>query len=100
MFPEEIRHRYSTRHPNTVNLVQHFSELNLHPELREIVRPLRETAFRLVDRLPDGTELTEGLRYLLLAKEAFIRHYLALNNFRLTPQRIALAPNVQNSISQ
>lgn len=62
------------RHPGT----QHFGPLFGFAHLPE--GPLRETskachalAEEMIDRLPDGPELTAGLRKLLEAKDCFVR---------------------------
>ncbi len=66
------------RHPAT----QHFAPLFAYDHLPE--GPLRETSTQcavlaafLVHSLPDGPELTAGLRKLLEAKDCFVRSALA-----------------------
>lgn len=83
----QIRHKYATRAMPTINVLQFFGDAHLHAELRNITTPIRELAFEQVDRVSDGPELTVALRHLLDAKESFVRHYLAVHNFALTPQK-------------
>ncbi len=84
MRAQEIRDRYFTRNRYTVELLQFFEDEHLPRELRSFVGPVREAAFNEVNMLPDGSELFEGLRKLIEAKDAFIRQYLASSNFRVT----------------
>lgn len=86
MNPHEIRLRFSNRHPSTVNLLQFFSNGHLHPELRELVEPIGELAFSIVEGTKDGPELTVALRHLRDARDSLIRHHLLVNNFQLRPQ--------------
>lgn len=57
--------------------VQHFEPLfnyqHLRPELQEISRPICELADLMVETIPDGPELSAGLRKLLEAKDCFVR---------------------------
>jgi hypothetical protein len=65
------------RHPAT----QHFAPLFAYEHLRDDLRPVSqacaELAEKMVERLPDGPELTTGLRKLLEAKDCFVRAALA-----------------------
>ena len=62
------------RHPSTVGLLRFFDYEHL-PEgpLRSTSRRCAALAADMVDRLPDGPELTTGLRKLLEAKDCFVR---------------------------
>ncbi len=91
MLPEDIRKKYSTRHMSTVSILQFFADSHLHPTLKEIVIPIREVAFKMVDNFNDGPELTIGLRNLLDAKDAFLRHCLIVHNFSL--------PTIQRAVT-
>lgn len=62
------------RHPST----QHFSPLFSFEHLpegkpRTVSREFRTMAQQMIDGLPDGPELTAGLRKLLEAKDCFVR---------------------------
>lgn len=70
---------WADRHPGT----QHFKPLFAFDHLP--VGPLRRAsaecallAGNMVEELPDGPELTAGLRKLLEAKDCFVRAALAL----------------------
>lgn len=68
------------RHPGT----QHFAPLFQYghlPEghLRETSERVHDFAYRMIEELPDGPELTTGLRKLLEAKDCFVRAALELN---------------------
>jgi hypothetical protein len=86
--PHEIREVYSTRSQLTMNLLSFFSDSHLHPILKDIVAPIRELAFSMVDDTIDGPELAVALRSLLDAKDHFVRHYLVTHNFKLPPQLV------------
>lgn len=62
------------RHPGTVQIAQHFSYGHL-PEgkLRTTSAQCSDLAFAMIATLPDGPELTAGLRKLLEAKDCFVR---------------------------
>lgn len=55
------------------NLLQYFKYSHLPKHLQDISRPCAELAEDMAVTLPEGTELTFGLRQLLLAKDAFVR---------------------------
>ena len=60
-------------HPATAHLLQYFEYAHLPEHLQEVSRPCGEMADRMVNALPDGPELTTGLRKLLEAKDCFVR---------------------------
>ncbi|NUR80778.1 MAG: hypothetical protein HOQ21_10080 [Dermatophilaceae bacterium] len=68
---------FNGRHAAT----QHFAPLFAYEHLREDLRPVSqacaEVAELMVERLPDGPELSAGLRKLLEAKDCFVRAALA-----------------------
>lgn len=66
------------RHPGTVHLARYFAWDHLPPDLAAISRPCGELAEQMIAALPDGPELTVGLRKLLEAKDAFVRTALDL----------------------
>lgn len=67
------REKYVLRHPSTQHMLRLFEFDHLPPRLQEVSKPLCELAFEMADLLPDGPELTAGLRKLLEAKDCFVR---------------------------
>ena len=65
------------RHPSTAAVLKHFRFEHLPPHLQEVSRPCGELALKLADSLPEGPDLTCGLRDLLTAKDNFVRAKLA-----------------------
>ncbi|MFI6759366.1 hypothetical protein ACIBF5_09520 [Micromonospora sp. NPDC050417] len=65
------------RHPSTVHIAQFFTDTHLPPHLREISGPCADLAAYMIRALPDGPELTDGLRLLLQAKDSFVRQAVA-----------------------
>lgn len=61
------------RHPATANLLRFFEYEHLPPHLRTTSRECHMLAHSIADRLPDGPELSAGLRKLLEAKDCFVR---------------------------
>ncbi|MFF5842106.1 hypothetical protein ACFY74_11635 [Streptomyces massasporeus] len=61
------------RHPGTTHLLRFFEHEHLPPHLQTVSRPCAELAQQMTDALPDGPELTAGLRKLLEAKDCFVR---------------------------
>ncbi len=61
------------RHPSTVQLLRFFAWAHLPERLKPYSQFCAELAIRMVSRLPDGPELTTGLRKLLEAKDCFVR---------------------------
>lgn len=61
------------RHPGTRHLIRHFTYDHLPEHLQAVSKPCGDLALSLVDALPDGPELTAGLRKLLEAKDCFVR---------------------------
>lgn len=61
------------RHPATEQLLQHFTYAHLPQHLAEVSEPCASLAYDMVAALPDGPELTTGLRKLLEAKDCFVR---------------------------
>lgn len=61
------------RHPSTVGIARFFEWEHLPPYLQAISRPCGEMAEQMIQALPDGPELTAGLRKLLEAKDCFVR---------------------------
>lgn len=61
------------RHPSTTHIAQFFTSDHLPEPLRAVARPCEQLAAEMVTALPDGPELTAGLRKLLEAKDCFVR---------------------------
>jgi len=61
------------RHPDTVHLARFFEYDHLPEHLQAVSRPCGDLAALMVAALPDGPELTAGLRRLLEAKDCFVR---------------------------
>lgn len=57
-------------------ILQFFAFMHLPAELREVSRPFRELAEKLVRDLPCNPERTTALRKLLEAKDCAVRAYL------------------------
>jgi len=65
------------RHPGTVQLARWFAHDHLPQHLAEISSPFCVLADRMVEALPDGPELSAGLRKLLEAKDCMVRAAIA-----------------------
>jgi hypothetical protein len=61
------------RHPGTAHIVRYFTYEHLPADLQTVSRLFHDLAQDLLDLLPDGPELTVGLRKLLEAKDCFVR---------------------------
>jgi hypothetical protein len=61
------------RHPATVAVAKHFGYEHLAPHLQAVSKLVHDMAAEMIRRMPDGPELTVGLRKLLEAKDAFVR---------------------------
>jgi len=64
------------RHPGTTQLLGFFAYDHLPPFLQAVSSPCHDLAFDMVTTLPDGPELTAGLRKLIEAKDCFVRQAL------------------------
>lgn len=64
---------YGHRHPGTSHVAKYFAYAHLPAHLQEVSRPFQELADRMIQALPDGPELTAGLRKLLEAKDCMVR---------------------------
>jgi hypothetical protein len=71
--PDELAEFLVGRHPSTANVFQHFTYSHLPPYLAAASAPICGVAAQMVDLLPDGPELTAGLRKLLEAKDCMAR---------------------------
>lgn len=63
----------TTRHPATLQLLRWFEYEHLPPHLQEVSAECYAVAHNLAGVLPDGPELSTGLRKLLEAKDCFVR---------------------------
>ena len=61
------------RHPATVSIARYFAYDHLPEPLQEVSRRCEWLADAMITELPDGPELTAGLRKLLEAKHCFVR---------------------------
>ncbi|MEU8671365.1 hypothetical protein AB0C71_31275 [Streptomyces anulatus] len=61
------------RHPGTEHLLRYFEYGHLPAHLQAVSKPCGDLAQELVAVLPDGPELSAGLRKLLEAKDCFVR---------------------------
>ena len=61
------------RHPSTEHLRRFFTSSHLQKPQRAIAKMCEQLAEDMVADLPDGPELTTGLRKLLEAKDCFVR---------------------------
>lgn len=64
------------RHPSTQQIARYFDYRHLPERLQGISGPMARTAQLMIDQIPDGPELTAGLRKLLEAKDCFVRAVL------------------------
>ena len=63
----------ASRHPSTVALEKFFEYGHLPAHLQTVSKPCGELAQAMIAALPDGAELSTGLRKLLEAKDCFVR---------------------------
>lgn len=63
----------SSRHPSTTHILRYFEYDHLPANLAWFSAPFHALAHEMVDHLPDGPELTAGLRKLLEAKDCMVR---------------------------
>lgn len=61
------------RHPGTVSIARYFAYEHLKTPLRGVSQQCSNLAEEMIGTLPDGPELTAGLRKLLEAKDCFVR---------------------------
>lgn len=60
-------------HPATSEILRYFGWDHLPEHLQTVSRPVGMLAFEMAASLPQGPELTAGLRKLLEAKDCFVR---------------------------
>lgn len=61
------------RHPGTQHLARQFAYAHLPEHLQDVSQRCHDLARTMILVLPDGPELTTGLRKLLEAKDCFVR---------------------------
>jgi hypothetical protein len=61
------------RHPGVAQIARYFEYAHLPEHLQVVSAPCGQLAADLIEALPDGPELTTGLRKLLEAKDCFVR---------------------------
>jgi hypothetical protein len=61
------------RNPATTRMLRFFEYSHLPEHLQALSRPCHQLAHLMAQALPDGPELTTGLRKLLEAKDCFVR---------------------------
>jgi len=61
------------RHPSTAAVLKHFRYDHLPTRLQAVSKPCADLATAMADGLPEGPDLTCGLRDLLTAKDNFVR---------------------------
>ena len=64
---------WSDRHPSTAHFGPLFAYEHLNPSLGSVSAECAALAASLIAQLPDGPELSAGLRKLLEAKDCFVR---------------------------
>jgi hypothetical protein len=76
--PEAIAAVTASRHPATAQIMRYFAWSHLPEPLQAYSAWSCDLALKMVGFLPDGPELTAGLRKLLEAKDCFVRASLDL----------------------
>jgi hypothetical protein len=74
------------RHPAVVSIMRWFDHGHLPARLAAVAAPCAELAAHAVATLPDGPELTAGLRKLLEAKDCLVRAELDRTGERVIPR--------------
>lgn len=71
--PDEIIQRLRGRNVSTQHVAKFFTYRHLPAKLQPISKECHDLAMKMIDEIPDGPELTAGLRKLLEAKDCFVR---------------------------
>jgi hypothetical protein len=66
------------RHPGAAGVARYFTYDHLPAHLQSVSEPFSHLAEQMIRLLPDGPELTVGLRKLLEAKDCCVRAALDL----------------------
>ena len=64
-------------HAATENILKFFEYEHLPPEIQKVSKDVCVLAHYMADTIPEGPELTVGLRKLLEAKDCFVRAKLS-----------------------
>ena len=80
------------RHPATVSIARHFAYDHLPEPQQTISAYSHHLAEAMIRELPDGPELTTGLRKLLEAKDCFVRASLPATGEPLGGRAIPVDP--------
>lgn len=67
------------RNPAVISIAGFFDDGHLPEHLQPVSKAIHDVAEQIIDTLPDGPELTTGLRKLLEAKDCFVRASVAAN---------------------
>jgi hypothetical protein len=70
---DDILAALAGRHVATQQIAKYFAWAHLPERLKPISAPCAVLALEMIDTLPDGPELTAGLRKLLESKDCFVR---------------------------
>lgn len=74
----KLTERHADRHPSTVQILRWLEPNPALPEpARAVAVEVEALADEVVIHCPDGPELIAGLRFLLQAKDCFVRQVLA-----------------------
>lgn len=76
-FQRHAEPNLADRHPNTVHLATLFEFGHLPPHLQTVSAKCADLATAMIQALPDGPELSAGLRKLVEAKDCFVRAAVA-----------------------
>lgn len=63
----------TSRHPSVSGVLKHFRFSHLPERLQAVSRQCGELAMSMANSIPEGPDLTCGLRDLLTAKDNFVR---------------------------
>jgi hypothetical protein len=66
------------RHPGIVAIARYFEYDHLPPHLQAVSKSFHDLAEQMIGLLPDGPELTTGLRKILEGKDCCVRAALDL----------------------
>lgn len=60
-------------HSSTTAILRYFEYAHLPEHLQAVSKPIGDLAQQMADTVPEGPELTTGLRKLLEAKDCLVR---------------------------
>ena len=73
MTTDDLAYGLDGRHPATLHLLHYFTFEHLRGDMRDRSHDCADLAYAMARLLPDGPELSAGLRHLLEAKDCFVR---------------------------